>query len=301
MTRRAASRVHTGPWQPRPRVGAGVRPRLDLDARSGLQGGAHDRRSSYRDPRAHQVLRRPAGVARARPARRGRLGPGPAGLERRRQDHGREDLGHAPEGGRRDGQGAGPRRRDAGRAGPGVHQPDRAVRRRGRCPHGPGEPPAHGRAAPPRPTGPGRRRTARALRPHRRWTPAGCDVLRRHAAPARHRDEPGRRPAGPVPRRADDWSRPAVASGGVADGPQPRGRGHHSAADHPVTSKRPSTSPIGSRSCTRDGSWWRGRSPSCGACCRLPRSSSWSGNRRCEDVFLAVVGADGDEPSQVQQ
>ena len=53
----------------------------------------------------------------------------------------------------------------------------------------------------------------------------GGDVFGWHAPPARHRDEPDRRPAGDRPRRADDRARPAGASRGVADGQGARRRG----------------------------------------------------------------------------
>ena len=54
-----------------------------------------------------------------------------------------------------------------------------------------------------------RRRAARALRPRRGRPQAGRDLLRRDAAPARPGDDPGRRPAGHLPRRADHRPRPA--------------------------------------------------------------------------------------------
>ena len=52
-------------------------------------------------------------------------------------------------------------------------------------------------------------RAARAVRPGRRRRPAGEDLLRRHAPPARPRRRAGRRAAGAVPRRADHRARPA--------------------------------------------------------------------------------------------
>ena len=52
-------------------------------------------------------------------------------------------------------------------------------------------------------------RAARAVRPRRGRRPAGQDLLRRHAAPARPGRRAGRRPAGAVPRRADHRARPA--------------------------------------------------------------------------------------------
>ena len=157
----------------------------------------------------------------ARAARRGlRRGAGqhlrPARLQRGRQDHGREDPVHAAQGRRGDGQRQRLRRRDAGRRRAGVDQPHRTVRGRRRDPHRAGEPRAGRPAAAPQGPGRDRRRPARALLADRRRRAEGGDLLRRHAPPARHRDEPDRGPAGDLPRRADDRARPAGAHRGVA-------------------------------------------------------------------------------------
>ena len=67
----------------------------------------------------------------------------------------------------------------------------------------------------PRRGGPGRR-AAGAVRPRRRRRPARRDVLRRHEAPARPRDDPGQPAADDLPRRADapGSTRAAAASCG---------------------------------------------------------------------------------------
>ena len=112
----------------------------------------------------------------------------------------------------------------ARRPGAGVDQPDRPVRRRRRDPHRTGEPRPDGQAPAPAGSRPDRRGPARPLLAHRRRRPEGRDLLRRHEAPARHRDEPDRRPADHLPRRADHGPRPAGA---------PRGVGHRSRASPP--------------------------------------------------------------------
>ena len=63
---------------------------------------------------------------------------------------------------------------------------------------------------------------------------AGRDLLRRHAAPARPGDDPGRRPADHLPRRADHRPRPAQPPHHVADHPRPGRRRGHDLPDHPV-------------------------------------------------------------------
>ena len=66
----------------------------------------------------------------------------------------------------------------------------------------------------------GRRRVdgaARAVRPRRRGEEARLDLLRRHAPPARPRDDAHRRPADHLPRRADGRPRSAQPAGDVAD------------------------------------------------------------------------------------
>ena len=79
-----------------------------------------------------------------------------------------------------------------------------------------------------------RRRAAAAVLADRGWRAPGRDVLGRHAPPARHRDEPDRRPAGDLPRRADHRPRPPRRGRGVADGPGARRRRDDRAAHHAV-------------------------------------------------------------------
>ena len=74
-----------------------------------------------------------------------------------------------------------------------------------------------------------------------------ADLLRRHAAPARPRHDPGRRPAGHLPRRADHRPRPAQPPHHVADRPRPRRRRRHRSSSPPSTWRRPTSSPTGSR------------------------------------------------------
>ena len=79
-----------------------------------------------------------------------------------------------------------------------------------------------------------RGRAARRLRPRRGGRPAGQELLRRHAAPARHRREHRRHPAADVPRRADDRPRPALAQPGLGHHPRAGRRGHDDPALHAV-------------------------------------------------------------------
>ena len=81
---------------------------------------------------------------------------------------------------------------------------------------------------------PARRRAARAVRPGRRGRRSRRHLLRRHAAPARPGDDPGRRPADHLPRRADHRPRPAQPPHHVADHPRPRRRRRHDLPHHPV-------------------------------------------------------------------
>ncbi len=88
---------------------------------------------------------------------------------------------------------------------------------------------------------------AGGVRPRGGRRQAGQELLRRHAAPARHRGQHRRHPGADVPRRADDRPRPPLAQPGLGHHPRrwsPRGRRSCSA---PSTSTRPTSSPTGSR------------------------------------------------------
>ena len=129
--------------------------------------------------------------------------------------------------------------------------------------------------------GPGRDRgrAARAVLPDRRGGAAGVDVLGGHAPASRHRDEPDRRPAGDLPRRADDRARPAVAPRGVADRPGARRPGHDGAAHHPVprrgrAARRPDRDPPRGPDHRRTAP-----SPSSSGSSRPPRSSTSRSSR----------------------
>ena len=184
--------------------------------------------------RHREVVQGPAGAAR----RRLRGGDGqhlrPPRLERRRQDHARSHPVDPAEVRRRHRHGARPRRRHEGGCRARVDQPDRPVRGHRRGADRPGEPGAGREAPAPGEPGCDRRRTARTLLAHRGGRPQGRHLLGRHAAPARHRDEPHRRPAGDLPRRAHHRARPAGAHRGVADHPRTRPGRHDRAAHHPV-------------------------------------------------------------------
>ena len=108
----------------------------------------------------------------------------------------------------------------------------------------------------------------------------GRDLLRRHAPPSRHRDEPDRRPAGDLPRRADDRPRSAGAPRGVAGRSRSSPHTARRCCSPRSTWMRPSSSPTGSRSSTRAGSSSTARSPSSRRCCRPPRSSTSRSSRR---------------------
>ena len=108
---------------------------------------------------------------------------------------------------------------------------------------------AAARAAPARGEG-ARRRAPGSVRPRRRRRAPGQELLRRHAAPARHRREHRRDPAGDVPRRADHGARPparGTRSGTSSGRWSPRAQRSCSA---PSTSRRPTSSRTGSRSST---------------------------------------------------
>ena len=88
-----------------------------------------------------------------------------------------------------------------------------------------------------------RRRAARAPRPRRRRRPAGQDVLRRHAPPARPRRQPRRRAAGAVPRRADHRARPAQPQRALGPAARARRATAPRSCSPPSTSRRPTASP----------------------------------------------------------
>ena len=142
---------------------------------------ANDHRCRHPRGGPGEVVRRPARAARRGP--RGGAGQHlrPARLQRRGQDHGREDPVHAAQVRCGDGHRRRLRRRHAAGRGAGVHQPDGAVRRRGRDPHRAGEPGAGRPVAAPAGRRPDRGRAAGPLPAHRgggphRWrrTPEAC-------------------------------------------------------------------------------------------------------------------------------
>ena len=138
--------------------------------------------------------------------------------------------------GRRSRRGRRLRRRQTGPPGPPADRADRPVRGRRREPERSGEPLPD--RWPPRPAGgrlPGsRRRPARALHALGRGDEAGEELLGRHAAPPRPGGEPGRPPAHPLPRRADDRARPAESQRALGHRPRARQRGDDGAPDDAV-------------------------------------------------------------------
>ena len=90
-------------------------------------------------------------------------------------------------------------------------------------------------------------RAARGLRPRRRRRPAGQELLRRDAPPARHRGQHRRHARADVPRRADDRPRPALAQPGLGHHPRARRARARRSCSAPSTSTRPTSSPTGSR------------------------------------------------------
>ena len=120
----------------------------------------------------------------------------------------------------------------------------------------------------------------------------GVDLLGRDAPPPRHRDEPDRGPAGHLPRRADDRSRPPGPHRGVADREGARRQRHDRAADDPV----PGRSRTARRS-DRDPA--RGRIIVNGTLAELkqllpPAKVEYVEKQpSLEEVFLALVGGSG--------
>ena len=87
-------------------------------------------------------------------------------------------------------------------------------------------------------------RAARALPARRRGQAPRQDLLRRHAPPARPRGGARRAAADPLPRRADDGPRPALAARAVGDDRGPGRRRHDRAAHDPVPRRgRPARRP----------------------------------------------------------
>ena len=155
-----------------------------------------------------------------------------------------------------------------------VDQPHRAVRGGGRDPQRAGEPRPGRPASAPQEPGRDRGRAAAAVLADRGGRPAGGDVLRWHAPPSGHRDEPDRESAGHLPRRADQRAGPGGADRGVAGRQGARRRAGRPCCSRPSTWTRPSSWPTGSRSCTRAGSSSTAPWPSSSSCCRPPRSST---------------------------
>src|SRR5690606_32936774 len=184
--------------------------------------------------RHREVVRRPARAARGRPGRGAREHRRAPRLQRRGQDHARADPVDARRARRGHRVSARARRRRSARAGPRVYLADRPVRRGRRGPHGPGEPRARRAPAPPARPRAGRGRPAGPVLADRRRRAPGRDLLRWDAPSPRHRDEPGREPAGRLPRRAHDGAGPAVTHRGVGHGARAGPWRHHGAAHHPV-------------------------------------------------------------------
>ncbi len=155
------------------------------------------------DREARQALRRAVGATRAGPGRSARDGAGPAGTQRRRQDHRAAHPHHLGRPDRGASLGGGPRRGRRGRTGPRTHRRSLAGGDRGR-PAQRARQPGDGRPPLPSVAGgrpPARRRAARASRAGRRGRQAGQGPLGRHAPAPRPGRGAGRRAAGPVPGR----------------------------------------------------------------------------------------------------
>ena len=199
---------------------------------------------------AGEALRRHHRARRSGPDRRRGLRARAARPQRRREDHGGADPDHparAPTPGGRRWSGLDVvRDADAGARLDRAHRP---VRRGRRVPDRVREP-GDGRPALP----PAARREARSRAGEllERFDltdaaqPAGQDLLRRHAPPARHRRLADRPAAGAVPRRADDRARPAQPAGHVGVHRRPRRRRDDDPAHHPVPGGgRPARRPDG--------------------------------------------------------
>ena len=237
------------------------------------------RRDRRRRARAGQALRRPVGAPRPRPGRPRRLRPRPAGPQRRGQDDRHPHSHHARAADHRPrraspGSTSSPRRRRSARrigvAGQyatvdGLLTARANLEMVGRLHH-----------LPRREARRACRRAAGALRARRRRRAAGQDLLGRDAPPARPRREPRRRPAGPLPRRADHRAGPAEPRRALgrccasSSATAPRSSSPRS------TSRRPTAWPTRSSCSTAAGSPRRARPPSSSA------GSAASGSRsRC--------------------
>ena len=196
-------------------------------------------RSPVGDPRhrAAQVVRRPGRPRRHRSRRRRRNGLRSPRPERRRQDDDGPypvDADHAPTAARFEVAGHDVAKEpDAVRA---ADRPHGSILG-GRPPiHGRGEPPADGRPATSRQAGgpPPRRRAARSVRSRRRGQEARRDLLGRDAAAARPGDDPRRRSADHLPRRADGRTRSTQPPRACGRHPRPRRRRRDDLPDDPV-------------------------------------------------------------------
>jgi hypothetical protein len=185
---------------------------------------------------AQEVLRLYRRPGRRRYGARTRNGLRPPRPQRRREDDPRPDSGHPADTRCR------PRHdRRSGRRAPGADRAfddrlRRAVRRRRRDTHRPGEPRA---SRPPvraqTQSGPGAgRRDAPAAVPHSSSRPAGAHLLRRDAPPPRPRRQPRRSPAPADPRRAHDRPRPSHPERPLGLHQGTRARRHLGAADDAV-------------------------------------------------------------------
>ena len=160
----------------------------------------------------------------------------PPRAERRRQDDDRPHPRDAPPARRRACHGGGLRRRQAGRP---AALGDRAVGpvRRGRREPDRAREPVHVRPSLPaadRRVEAARDRAARAVQPVGRGRSDGQDLFGRDAPSARPGQRSDRATAPPLPRRADDRSRPAQPARDVGGHPRPGPRRHDAPAHHPV-------------------------------------------------------------------
>ena len=159
------------------------------------------------------------------------------------------------------------------------HRRHRSVLGRRRAVHRRGEPAADGGPATPRqgrrPRT--RRRAARAVRSRRRREEAGHDLLRRHAAAPRPGDDPDRRSADHLPRRADGRTRSAQPARHVGDRSRTLvAERRDDLPDHAVPRGGGSARPSDRRPRPRECWSRRGRRTSSSASCPAATSSSRS-------------------------